>query len=55
MIDVAQLDCMLAYNTGITSYMLTGLKPHEIRKKYLGFLKRESSKELVRSFSEKSP
>jgi crotonobetainyl-CoA:carnitine CoA-transferase CaiB-like acyl-CoA transferase len=34
MIDVAQLDCMLAYNTGITSYMLTGLKPHEIRKKY---------------------
>ncbi|MBQ04703.1 carnitine dehydratase [Candidatus Bathyarchaeota archaeon] len=34
MIDVAQLDCMLAYNTGITSYMLTGLRPHEIRKHY---------------------
>jgi len=34
MIDVAQLDCMLAYNTGITSYMISGLKPHEIRKKY---------------------
>ena len=34
MIDVAQLDCMLAYNTGITGFMLTGLKPHEIREKY---------------------
>ncbi|MHA2394629.1 MAG: CaiB/BaiF CoA transferase family protein [Promethearchaeota archaeon] len=34
MIDVSQLDCMLAYNTGITSYLISGLKPHEIRKKY---------------------
>jgi CoA:oxalate CoA-transferase len=34
MIDVSQLDCMLAYNTGITGYMITGLKPHEIQKKY---------------------
>lgn len=34
MIDVAQLDCMLAYNTGITSYLIAGLKPHEIRRKY---------------------
>jgi CoA:oxalate CoA-transferase len=34
MIDVAQLDCMLAYNTAITGYTITGLKPHEIRKKY---------------------
>jgi crotonobetainyl-CoA:carnitine CoA-transferase CaiB-like acyl-CoA transferase len=25
---------MLAYNTGITGYLLTGLKPHEIMKKY---------------------
>lgn len=34
MIDVAQLDCMLAYNTGITGYLISGLKPYEIRKKY---------------------
>jgi len=34
MIDVAQLDCMVAYNTAITGYTLSGLKPHELRKKY---------------------
>jgi CoA:oxalate CoA-transferase len=34
MIDVAQLDCMVAYNTGVTGYLLSGMKPWEIRKKY---------------------
>ena len=34
MIDVAQFDCMVAYNTAITGYLLTGLKPYELRKKY---------------------
>jgi len=34
MIDVAQLDCMVAYNTAITGYTLSGMKPHELREKY---------------------
>jgi len=34
MIDVAQLDCMVAYNTAITGYLLSGLKPLELREKY---------------------
>jgi crotonobetainyl-CoA:carnitine CoA-transferase CaiB-like acyl-CoA transferase len=34
MIDVAQFDCMVAYNTAITGYLLSGLKPIELRKKY---------------------
>ena len=34
MIDVAQLDCMVAYNTAITGYLLSGLKPIELREKY---------------------
>lgn len=34
MIDVAQFDCMVAYNTAITGYLLTGLKPDEMREKY---------------------
>lgn len=34
MIDVAQLDCMVGYNTAITGYLLTGLKPWELREKY---------------------
>jgi len=34
MIDVAQLDCMVAYNTAITGYLLSGLKPWEMREKY---------------------
>ncbi len=34
MIDVAQLDCMVAYNTGVTGFLLSGMKPWEIRKKY---------------------
>lgn len=34
MIDVAQLDCMLAYDVALTGYMIMGLKPHEIRQKY---------------------
>ncbi|RLI10566.1 CoA transferase [Candidatus Bathyarchaeota archaeon] len=34
MIDVAQLDCMVAYNTAITGYTLSGMKPWELRKKY---------------------
>jgi crotonobetainyl-CoA:carnitine CoA-transferase CaiB-like acyl-CoA transferase len=34
MIDVSQWDCMLAFNTGITSYLIAGLKPYEIRMKY---------------------
>jgi len=33
-IDVAQLDCMIAYNTSITGYLLSGMKPLELRKKY---------------------
>jgi CoA:oxalate CoA-transferase len=36
MIDVSQLDCMVALNTAITGYLLFGLKPLEIRKKYPG-------------------
>jgi CoA:oxalate CoA-transferase len=34
MIDVAQFDCMVAYNTAITGYLLSGLRPIELRKKY---------------------
>jgi CoA:oxalate CoA-transferase len=34
MIDVAQLDCMLAYDVALTGYLIMGLKPHEIRQKY---------------------
>ncbi len=34
MIDVAQLDCMVAYNTAITGYFLSGMLPLELRKKY---------------------
>ena len=34
MIDVAQLDCMVAYNTAITGYLLSGMKPRELREKY---------------------
>ena len=34
MIDVAQLDCMIAYNTSITGYLLSGMKPRELREKY---------------------
>jgi crotonobetainyl-CoA:carnitine CoA-transferase CaiB-like acyl-CoA transferase len=34
MIDVAQYDCMVAYNTLITGYTLSGLLPVELRKKY---------------------
>ncbi|MCW4051328.1 MAG: CoA transferase [Candidatus Bathyarchaeota archaeon] len=34
MIDVAQLDCMVAYNTAITGYLLSGLKPIELREKF---------------------
>lgn len=34
MIDVAQFDCMVAYNTAITGYTLSGMKPWELRKKY---------------------
>ena len=34
MIDVAQLDCMIAYNTAITGYLLSGMKPRELREKY---------------------
>lgn len=34
MIDVAQFDCMVAYNTAITGYMLSGMLPLELRKKY---------------------
>jgi len=36
MIDVSQLDCMVSLNTGITGYMLFGLKPWEINQKYPG-------------------
>jgi len=34
MIDVAQFDCMVAYNTAITGYTLSGMKTWELRKKY---------------------
>ena len=34
MIDVAQFDCMVAYNTAISGYTLSGLLPLELRKKY---------------------
>ena len=34
MIDVAQLDCMVAYNPAITGYLLSGMKPLEMREKY---------------------
>jgi crotonobetainyl-CoA:carnitine CoA-transferase CaiB-like acyl-CoA transferase len=34
MIDVAQLDCMVAYNTAITGYLLFAMKPLELREKY---------------------
>jgi crotonobetainyl-CoA:carnitine CoA-transferase CaiB-like acyl-CoA transferase len=36
MIDVSQLDCMVSFNTGLTGYMLFGLKPWEINEKYPG-------------------
>ena len=34
MIDIAQLDCMVAYNPSITGYTLSGLKPLELWEKY---------------------
>jgi crotonobetainyl-CoA:carnitine CoA-transferase CaiB-like acyl-CoA transferase len=34
MIDVAQLDCMVAVNPGITGYFLSGMPMWELRKKY---------------------
>ena len=34
MIDVAQLDCMVALNTALTGYTLSGMKLWELRKKY---------------------
>jgi len=34
MIDVAQLDCMVAYNTAITGYLLSGMRPLELREKF---------------------
>jgi len=34
MVDVAQLDCMVAYDVALTGYLIMGLKPHEIRQKY---------------------
>lgn len=34
MIDVAQLDCMVAYNTAITGFLLSGLTTRELREKY---------------------
>jgi CoA:oxalate CoA-transferase len=34
MIDIAQLDCMVASNPGVTGYLLSGLKPWELRKKF---------------------
>ena len=34
MIDVAQFDCMVAYNTAITGYTLSGMRPMELRRKY---------------------
>jgi CoA:oxalate CoA-transferase len=34
MIEVAQLDCMMAYNTAITGYLVFGLSLSEIRKRF---------------------
>jgi crotonobetainyl-CoA:carnitine CoA-transferase CaiB-like acyl-CoA transferase len=34
MLDVAQLDCMTAFNTALTLYNFSGMKPHEFWKKY---------------------
>ncbi|UCH56588.1 MAG: CoA transferase [Candidatus Bathyarchaeota archaeon] len=34
MIDVAQLDCMVAYNTAVTGYTLSGMTPVELRRRY---------------------
>ena len=34
MIDVAQLDCMVAVNPGVTGYFLSGMPIWEMRKKY---------------------
>ena len=34
MIDVAQIDCMVALNPAITGYLLSGLKLWELRKKF---------------------
>jgi CoA:oxalate CoA-transferase len=34
MIDIAQLDCMVAVNPGITGYFLSGMPIWEMRKKY---------------------
>ncbi len=34
MIDVAQLDCMVAVNPGVTGYFLSGMPMWELRKKY---------------------
>ncbi len=34
MIDVAQLDCMVAVNPGVTGYLLSGMTNWEMRKKY---------------------
>ncbi|MCX6649430.1 MAG: CaiB/BaiF CoA-transferase family protein [Candidatus Bathyarchaeota archaeon] len=34
MIDVAQLDCMVAVNPGVTGYFLSGMPMWEMRKKY---------------------
>ena len=36
MIDVAQLDCMTAFNPGVTLYTLSQMKPWEVRKKFPG-------------------
>jgi len=36
MIDVAQLDCMVALNTAVTGYLLSGMKPWEMQVKYPG-------------------
>jgi CoA:oxalate CoA-transferase len=33
-IDVAQLDCMVALNMGVTGYIMSGLFPWELREKY---------------------
>jgi len=34
MIDVAQLDCMVALNTAVTGYTLSGMKLWELKEKY---------------------
>lgn len=34
MIDVAQLDCLVAINTAVAGYTLSGMKPWELKKKY---------------------